>query len=270
MKRVRCATVKLGVTLSLLGTACPFDDGGHIPELGLPNVLTSVCPGSLSGAECPCRGAATPDTYRGDRECESAVPHWIDAAEQGELQYSSRCIEFLLDIGLVSPQAYSLSCTMDATSSRAWLACEDECQIYFGSGKEGDSCERVGRRMSTCAADLACGYDGRCYSPCDRPLLVPEGGACGYPVGLLQEECEPGLQCDPAIGSCVPAPAPGAACDADVPLCVPGEWCSATSGLCMPTVTDGGQCERHDECFSRVCAGTCQPADPHRCDHPWF
>lgn len=249
--------------------SCWSDRLGSIGASSLEDVLPLTCPGYLPNRECPCRGPAEPDTYARNRACEEAIPMWLDASVSAGLEYSDECADRILPLGLNSPEAAELECSADPDASRAWLDCEDECQIYFGIGQLGDACETTGRRMSTCAMELSCGYDGRCHRPCERPLEIPEGGRCGYVAGMLQERCADGLQCDPQ-GVCVAEPSAGVTCEPGAPFCRPGEWCPEATMQCAPTVDVGVACGSHAECTTGVCAGTCQTADPVRCDQPWF
>ncbi len=142
--------------------------------------------------------------------------------------------------------------------------------MYYGTAAIGEPCERFGRRMSTCAAELTCAFDGRCYEPCDQPLVIPAGGTCSYAAGVLEAKCDAGLVCDPVDGTCIAAPTIGAMCDPEAPLCLPEETCSAGIETCEPRDPEGTPCDAHEDCLSSVCQTVCLSEDPYQCEHPWF
>ncbi len=251
--------------IALLGCH-PFDPFAVIlPEDALDDHLLQICFLQEGHPDCPCRGQAETYPTEGNWECELMVRGWISAAGRSALTYGQECAERLVEF-----EISTAPCLTDASEALSWVTCEDECQIYFGTAAVGESCERFGRRMSTCAADLVCGFDDRCYAPCDRPLEIPAGGACSYASGLLQEQCAPGLLCDPGTGACVVEPLPEASCDPEAPLCIPVDWCDPDTTTCTPRLPLASPCQTHDQCTSLVCDEICEPPDQYKCDHPWF
>jgi hypothetical protein len=199
------------------------------------------------------------------------IETWVSDAQasKSEPVYSQQCAEGLR-ARMIDFQNGDDDCSTDPELALAWISCEDECQIYSGTAAIGEPCERFGRRMSTCAAELTCAFDGRCYEPCDQPLVIPEGGTCSYAEGVLEAKCDAGLACDPVSGVCVVEPSAGVMCDPDVPLCSPSEGCSHHTETCEPRRPLGSPCDYHDDCESAVCQEVCEPEDPYQCDHPWF
>ncbi len=194
---------------------------------------------------------------------------WLGPARAAGLTYAKSCIDGLLERAQEFDIA-SDACSPDASDFLFWLPCEDECQIYFGTATIGEQCERFGRRMSTCAADLACGFDDICHAPCDLPQVIPEGGPCGYAVGLVQEHCSDGLVCDEATATCVVPTSTGAPCNPAAPVCGPADGCRSAMMTCEPRRALGAGCGAHDECISGVCDGQCKPPDPFPCGHQYF
>ncbi len=253
------------VTYSTLW-GCRFEEGQYVPESDLVNWLGYTC-----AAPCDCRGAAQEFAGFGSPECEAQIEGWVGDAQSSaaDVFYSQKCAERLIERIFEFDNSED-ACATEPEVVLEWLSCEDECQIYYGTAAVGEPCERFGRRMSTCAADLTCAFDGRCYEPCDQPLVIPAGGTCSYAAGVLEAKCDAVLACDPVGGTCVEQPSSGVPCDPETPLCLPEEGCSEDTAMCEPRMPLDAPCDAHQDCESSVCQQTCQPAAPYQCDHPWF
>jgi hypothetical protein len=251
--------------LAQMGCGDP-DPPVYIPERWLADYVSTLCAPSFD-----CRGAAREFAGFGSDECHAMVEAWVsDArAHAGDVIYSQSCAEALYT-RMVDFSFQEEASSTDAATALGWISCEEECQIYYGTAAIGEPCERFGRRMSTCAAELMCAFDGRCYDPCDQPLVIPLGGTCSYASGVLHAKCDAGLVCDPVSGVCATPPSPGVMCDPDAPNCSPSEGCSHHTETCEPRGPLGSQCDYHEDCESAVCREVCESEDPYQCDHPWF
>lgn len=245
----------------------------QLPEQFLVSALLSTCPGAASVSdECPCRGvnAMAAESY-GTTVCENAIEYGlVDSRELG-LTYDGACASRLLELNAEHVGTTEVACST-TPSIEPWLACDDECQIFYGDGNEGDVCSRLGRRMSTCASDLVCGIDDVCHGPCDKPLEIPVGGPCGYfHDGVLDEQCAAGLVCAADTRTCEVPLSPGERCGDERPPCPTDHHCVLPTSTCEPRIAQGGACERHYDCVTLVCIdGVCAAPDPWSCEHPWY
>lgn len=186
------------------------------------------------------------------------------------LTYSMECAEdIFFTVAELSHDPMTQFCSTDP-SDYDFLPCANECQIYSGAAELDESCQRYGRFMSTCAPGLVCGFDNRCYTPCDRPLEVPLGGACGYEIGLLHEACAPNLTCDAVSHICVESLVDGLPCTVDSSLCSAQSWCDPTTLRCTPRLALDQPCRAQAQCESLVCNQVCRPRDAWGCAHPWL
>lgn len=258
--------VALAISFACGACDCGFEDPAvDIDEADAPFYVALWCDVGTAAYGCECIGK-----YRPFEMCETLANHWVADALANGLTYDQTCMNHLWQTNLDFERAHRGVCSATAADNLAWLACEQECQIYHGEGALGEACERFGRRMSTCRGDLVCGFDDVCHAPCSRPLEVPEGGPCGYALGLLHESCAAGFTCHPVDAVCVPTLAPGASCDPVAPLCAPAELCPPGTGVCEPLRALGEPCDEHEQCASLVCDDVCAPPDVYRCAHPWF
>lgn len=237
------------------------DDSFSVPEADLPKVLSLLCATEAFtvNTDCECKGPILELD-----QCSPNPRRWVEQAATLELEYDESCMLHLDDALLDFVDDGGLSCSPDPALSIEWASCERECQVYTGTKTEGETCIRAGRRMSTCAQGLACGADDRCHLPCDTPLVIPAGGACGYSLGLLHERCEVGTVCSGDPGTCVVPQGAGDPCGRAATACADGAACS-TELVCVPQFLQGQACSDHDECASGVCDGACQSPDPYRC-----
>jgi hypothetical protein len=164
----------------------------------------------------------------------------------------------------------SRSC--DETSQSNRIPPDDCREILVGTQHDGDACARSDECISqvctvprcgmaccqgTCSGDEAPGHaklgescEHATCDPkatyCDPDLLQcvalkASGGNC-----LLSEECGYGLTCDLASGTCLPLPAPGAACTGACRDA--GTTCSPTSRTCVKVALEGGACNTSADC----------------------
>lgn len=252
--------------MTSLVLACRFQEPPvSIDEIDLALNLHGSCVSDTPIGGCPCLGAVASEDG-----CGVLVDGWIDPARAAGLTYSKACVDGLFERLSDFERGEWDQCSSDRAHNLSWLACEDECQIYHGTATVDEPCERFGRRMSTCAAELACGFDNRCHAPCDLPLEIPEGSACGYRVGLLHEQCTDGLVCDAATSTCVIAPMTGASCEPDSPVCASPDGCAPETMTCAPRQPVGAACTAEQDCVSSVCDVTCLEPDPYRCGNQYF
>lgn len=238
------------------------DEIESVEEPDLADFLAKLCMAEtvMMVFDCVCQGSILTR-----EQCQANTDSWVASARELQLEYDSSCM-LSLDrryLDFVSDSANP--CSLERADELAWVSCEHECQVYFGTVVEGERCERAGRRMSTCEQGLACGADGRCYRPCDVPLAIPEGGACGYTLGLRDEACASPTVCSGDPGTCVVPAVSGDACDPMAPTCDGDDACFADSNTCAPKLELGEPCVEHVECASGVCVDGCQPPDPYRC-----
>jgi len=213
---------------------------------------------------CTCRGAT-----KSAEMCVALVDNWLASVRTADLSYQSNCVDTMICAHADFVLNNTDRCSSDRDEQLSWLTCQDECQIYAGSATEGEACERLGRRMSTCAANLACGSDDRCHRPCDLPLEIPEGGPCGIREGLIHEQCTAGTVCIGDPGVCVRSAPSGSVCDPAMATCAPTDACFEATAICEPRLAEGDPCTRHEECASEVCVEVCLPPDPFRCGNFW-
>lgn len=259
----RSRLVWLAAVLQL--SACRYDDGlAPVPEEEVTKFLGDLCqtfPTYSLDDGCECRGPSL-DVL----SCGDLAESMTSAARGLELTYDIDCFGHIEDLDLdhILSGTYD-QCTTDREVHVTWVSCEQECQVYFGDAEAGEPCERAGRRMSTCAQGLVCGADDVCHAPCDAPLEIPIGAACGYRAGFQREGCAAGLVCSADPGTCVVAPATGTACDPTAPVCAQTDGCFADTSMCTPRLAMGEPCSAHGECVTNVCDQTCLPPDSYAC-----
>lgn len=208
-------------------------------------------------------------TFIDGAACSAAFETSIAASQNAGLEYDADCAGSL-DYRLERPIDGEEECALDRDGVPS-VACEEECQVYSGSGTAGAPCTRYGRRMSTCSSDLTCALDGRCREPCERPMVSQMWQPCGYfSAWLLDERCAEGLVCDPMRGVCVPPLTSGEACEVAASTCPSDEWCSERDLACVPKRELGETCTEDAGCTSGVCVEVCSPPQPYLCTHPRF
>lgn len=175
----------------------------------------------------------------------------VDAARDAGLSYSADC-----------PRAMHRGLGCPDPNSGTFLACEDDCQIFFGEQPEGAQCESFGHRMSDCEQGLVCGADRVCHQPCEVPFVAPENGFCGPTRGMWFVTCDSGLSCADD-GTCQPAQSLGSPCDAAT-ACAVGGWCD--TGTCTAVLVGGSPCIDDDQCASNLCKdGACYEPESAAC-----
>jgi hypothetical protein len=263
----------LAVVVAVVGCRDEPEPAPSLAEWALEGTLAATCPGTVTATdECPCRGVnAMAQTNLGGSECENAIDYWLHDSLSVGLTYDGECAAAVLERNSDYVDSEQLSCSIDPPSEPL-VACEDECQIYFGDAALGDACTRFGPRMSTCEADLVCGVDGTCHAPCERPLEIPKGGRCSQFLGaLVDEACIEGTVCSPETSTCEVPLALGETCDHSTAPCPKDHYCGGPEYVCRPRGALGEPCDRHFDCLSYVCIDdVCAAPDPWSCDNRWF
>jgi hypothetical protein len=234
------------VVISLSVTSCEYGDPYVLPARDLPedSVETSIAEAlcqRFSSCECDQYITGQSDDLSCEESAAALARAWVEAAREAGLTYNGPC----------ASNALSPSCSEI-----------DHCQIYSGSGRNGEPCTAVGRYMSTCGPWLTCGVDGTCEG--DR-LYIPttgrDGDRCGPERGDYDVPCEDGLAC--LDGRCVTAANLGTDCDPATPCGADG-WCS--EGTCMTRLAPFAACGAHEACESGICSeGRCTEEQPPEC-----
>lgn len=246
------------VLLAVVSMSCRFADPPFVPdEDDFVVLFKDVC--SHRPYSCSCTNQQVTD-----ESCGVASDPWFAAAGRLGLTYDSDCAtEVLNEWGQLS-----LTCEPESEDSRSWLPCDDECQVYFGEAGLSETCERAGRRMSTCTQGLICGVDDRCHAPCDAPSTIPAGHACGYAAGYGTESCAAGTICAGDPETCIVPLARGASCtDRPGSTCGSEDRCDAGTGTCAAKFAEGAPCSSGDDCISGACSDQCVPPEAFECDH---
>jgi|GEM_PF-1420845 len=154
----------------------------------------------------------------------------LDArAEALELYYDGNCVGYqqaLID---------AIACDVHPDTR---LTHGGGCSIYYGRGRESESCEAVGTLGSTCRQGLICAA-GQCVDPCAVETL---GRPYAYGHGCALGDVVVGLDCREAVGGQTP-------CAGN---CYDGFFCGDES-LCEPTRPIGEPCFDDAECRESVC-----------------
>jgi hypothetical protein len=230
-------------------------------EADLPGLLSAVCSTRVFEdlSRCECLGPVKLDSA-----CEALAQTWVAGARELGLTYDASCVLDTLDAWLSFPLAAN-DCESDRAGYRNWIPCEDECQIFHGDAEQGEPCDIVGRRMSTCSASLFCGADGTCHAPCDVPLTIEAGAPCGPRLGYVAESCAAPLVCDPELDVCVMPLALGEDCSPSASTCAVDAFCPPDASVCTLRFPIDTPCTEHEQCASRVCDDTCLREDAYAC-----
>jgi hypothetical protein len=131
-----------------------------------------------------------------------------------------------------------------------------ECRVIDGTTEPGRGCAID----STCKRPPGAATAQCIKNVCRVIEVLQEDAVCPFPSGDVSV-CDDGLTCDApgseTEGHCVPAVAPGGACD-DTALegtdCGLGRYCDTEEGTCKVTSNFGGSgCRQGNECVSFEC-----------------
>jgi len=240
----------LAACLMMLGADCgPVGEGPASPSRSEGVDLHSyLCrPVTFCGCEFPRWPGESIESC--NTAARTLARAWDDRATELGLEYEGECVH---NVSLHVTRAGSGICAKKLETA-SLADCKTDCQVFFGDGKLGDSCEPIGRRMSTCSQRLRCGPDGVCHEFCDVPTLATEGQFCGHEIGLFQVSCDDGLAC--VDNRCTAAGRLEDACTDDLPF---AGTLRCVGQACVPKLAAGDACVSDDDCVSEVCqAGVC-------------
>jgi len=146
----RCAVIA-GGALSSIGTDCDPSVGGYVPiirEDAKDHFHEFLC--DPFKVRCRCQAARWPSSNVAtcDNFAMELAGGWQARADAIDLEYDPHCLQ--RRISAISASAENeLQCGGDGRPPRL-LTCEQECQVFFGERELGESCDPIGRRISTC------------------------------------------------------------------------------------------------------------------------
>ena len=228
-----------------LGGVCDGDIGGFAltsRDEAADRFYLFLCE-PFAFARCDCVAPRWPGPLeRCEPEADGLADDWQRRADDRKLDYDAACLARLVQ-ATSGVKDFATQC-----GDGSLVTCEQECQIFFGERELGESCDAIGRRISTCQQDLACGPDGLCHEFCDVPTVATEGQFCGHELGLFAVRCADGLAC---VGNrCVGGVQPGEPCEDERP-CADSSYCG--DGTCSTKLAAGESCSADFACLSGVC-----------------